>query len=125
MKIYFFGIYKMNLISTEGYKNANVEFLTIKKTSEIWVSMKDVGSGIGVKNISDLVLKETYSIYETKNPSKEEQVNEYRMTERQIYKKFTNLSQEELNKKIIKKLRSKMILWQLLLIDVEEKKQEV
>ena len=125
MKIYFFGIYKMYLISTEGYKNANVEFLTIKKTSEIWVSMKDVGSGIGVKNISDLVLKETYSIYETKNPSKEEQVNEYRMTERQIYKKFTNLSQEELNKKIIKKLRSKMILWQLLLIDVEEKKQEV
>ena len=115
----------MYLISTEGYKNANVEFLTIKKTSEIWVSMKDVGSGIGVKNISDLVLKETYSIYETKNPSKEEQVNEYRMTERQIYKKFTNLSQEELNKKIIKKLRSKMILWQLLLIDVEEKKQEV
>ena len=125
MKIYFFGIYKMYLISTEGYKIANVEFLTIKKTSEIWVSMKDVGSGIGVKNISDLVLKETYSIYETKNPSKEEQVNEYRMTERQIYKKFTNLSQEELNKKIIKKLRSKMILWQLLLIDVEEKKQEV
>ena len=115
----------MYLISTEGYKNANVEFLTIKKTSEIWVSMKDVGSGIGVKNISDLVLKETYSIYETKNPSKEEQVNEYRMTERQIYKKFTNLSQEELNKKIIKKLGSKMILWQLLLIDVEEKKQEV
>ena len=99
--------------------------MTIKTTSEIWVSMKDVGSGIGVKNISDLVLKETYSIYETKNPSKEEQVNEYRMTERQIYKKFTNLSQEELNKKIIKKLRSKMILWQLLLIDVEEKKQEV
>ena len=115
----------MYLISTEGYKIANVEFLTIKKTSEIWVSMKDVGSGIGVKNISDLVLKETYSIYETKNPSKEEQVNEYRMTERQIYKKFTNLSQEELNKKIIKKLGSKMILWQLLLIDVEEKKQEV
>ena len=117
----------MCLISAEAYRNANVGFLTIKATGreEIWVSMKDVGSGIGVKNISDLVLKETYSIYETKNPSKEEQVNEYRMTERQIYKKFTNLSQEELNKKIIKKLRSKMILWQLLLIDVEEKKQEV
>ena len=47
----------MYLISTEGYENANVEFLTIKTTSEIWVSMKDVGSGISVKNISDLVLK--------------------------------------------------------------------
>ena len=27
----------------------------------------------------------------------EEQVNEYKMTKRQIYKKFTNLSQEKLN----------------------------
>ena len=31
-----------------------------------------------------------------KNPSKE-QVNEYKMTKKQIYKKFTNLSQEKLN----------------------------
>ena len=48
----------MYLISAEGYTNADVEFLTIKKTSEIWVSMDNVGSSIGVKNISDLVLKE-------------------------------------------------------------------
>ena len=48
------------------------------------------------------------------------------MTEREIYKKFTNLSKQELNKKkIIKKLMSKMMLWQLLLNDVEEKKQVV
>ena len=40
--------------------------------------MKDVGSSVGVKNISDLVLKEIYGICETKNPSKE-QVNEYKM----------------------------------------------
>ena len=65
-------MYKMYLISAEGYKNANVEFLTIKTTSEIWVSMKDVGSGIGVKNLSDLVLK---------NPSKE-QVKKYKMTKK-------------------------------------------
>ena len=32
--------------------------------------MKDVGSGIGVKNISDLVLKEIHDICETKNPTK-------------------------------------------------------
>ena len=32
-------IYKMYLISAEGYRNADVEFLTIKTTSEIWVSM--------------------------------------------------------------------------------------
>ena len=71
-------MYLMYLISAEGYKDANVTFLTIKTTSEIRVGMKDVGSGIGVKNISDLVLKEIYGICETKNPSKE-QVNEYKM----------------------------------------------
>ena len=64
-------MYKMHLISAEGYKNVNVEFLTIKTTSEIWLSMKDVGNGIGVKNISDLFLKEIYGIYETKNLSKQ------------------------------------------------------
>ena len=89
---------KMYLISAEGYKNANVELLTIKTASEIWVNMKDVGSGVGVKNISDLVLKEIYGICETKNPTKE-RVNEYKMTERKIYNKFDNLSKKELNTK--------------------------
>ena len=42
-------MYKTYWTSPEGYKNANVELLTRKTTSEIWVSMKDVGSGIGVK----------------------------------------------------------------------------
>ena len=88
----------MYLISVEGYKNANVEFFTIKTTIEIWVSMKDVGSGMGVKNISDLVLKEIHGICVTKNPIKE-QVNKYKMTKKEIYKKFTNLSKKELNTK--------------------------
>ena len=70
--------------------------MTIKTTSEIWVSMKDVGSGIGVKNISDLALKEIYGIFKTKNLLKE-QVNEYKMTKRQIYKNFTNLSEKKSN----------------------------
>ena len=47
----------MYLISAGGYKNANVEFLTINTTNVIWLNMKDVGSGMGVKNISDVVLK--------------------------------------------------------------------
>ena len=75
----------MYLISAEGYKNANVDFLAIKTTSKIWVSMKDVGSGMVVKNIFDLVLKEIYGICETKNPTKE-QVNEYKMTKRKFRK---------------------------------------
>ena len=44
--------------------------------------MKDVRSG-GVKNISDLVLKEIYGICETKNSTKKE-VNGYKMTKREI-----------------------------------------
>ena len=47
--------------------------------------MKDVGSSMGVKNISDLVLKEIYGICETKHPSKE-QVNECKMTKKKQIK---------------------------------------
>ena len=64
-------MYKMYLILSELYKNANVEFLTIK-ISEIWVNMEDVGSSMGVKNMSDLMLKEIYGICETKYPTKEQ-----------------------------------------------------
>ena len=60
--------------------------------------MKDVRSGMGVKNKSDLVLKEIHGILKTKNPTKE-QINEYKMTEREIYEKLGNLSKEELNTK--------------------------
>ena len=42
-------MYKMYLISAEGYKNANVEFLTIKTITEIWVNMKDIENGMDVK----------------------------------------------------------------------------
>ena len=65
----------MYLISAEGYKNADVHILIIKKTGEIWASMKDSGSGMGVKNISDLVLKEIYGICETKNLQKSKLMN--------------------------------------------------
>ena len=65
----------MYLISAERYNNVNVAFLTRKTTNEIWVSMKDIESGIGVKNISDLVLKEIYSICETKILQKNKLMN--------------------------------------------------
>ena len=55
-----------------GYTNAGVLSLRIQKTGKIWPSMKGVGSGMGVKNISDLVLKEIYDICKTKNPTKQQ-----------------------------------------------------
>ena len=61
----FFCIYKIYLISAEGYEKAGVGLLRIKKTVESWTKMKDVQDGLGVKNMSDLVLKEIYGIYKT------------------------------------------------------------
>ena len=61
---------KMSLISAKGYENAGVGHLIIKKTGELWVSIKDVGDGLGVKNISDLVLKEIQGHYEKKKINK-------------------------------------------------------
>ena len=46
--------------------------------------MKDFRRGLGVKNISDLILKEIYGIYGEKDLTKEETKN-YKMTEREIY----------------------------------------
>ena len=57
----------MNLISAERYKNAEVDFLKIRKTDEIWVSMKNVHGNLGVKNRSDLVLIEIYGKCKRKN----------------------------------------------------------
>ena len=54
----------MDLISVERYNSAGVHTMQLK--NDIWVSVKDVGNGLGVKNISDLVLKEIYGKYEKK-----------------------------------------------------------
>ena len=88
----------MYLISAEGYKNNGVHILIIKKTGEFWVSMKNAHKGLGVKNMSDLILKEIYGIYKIKNLTKE-QIREYKMTGREIFKKYANLSEDDLSKK--------------------------
>ena len=61
--------------------------------------MKDAQDGLGVYvNISDLVLKQIYGIYETNNLSKEE-IKKYKTTRREIFEKQDNLSEDELNTK--------------------------
>ena len=60
--------------------------------------MKNVHKGLGVKNMSDLILKEIYSIYETKNLTKE-QIRKYKMTERGIFEIYDNLTEDELSNK--------------------------
>ena len=60
--------------------------------------MKDVGDGLRVKNISDLVLQEIYDIYNKRKLTKEE-IKCFKMTEREIFKKFDNLNEDELDTK--------------------------
>ena len=71
----------MDPISVEGYKNAKVHTIQVK--NDFWISIKDVGNGLGVKNISDLVLKEMQGHYE-KNITKEK-TKCFKMTERKIF----------------------------------------
>ena len=90
----------MYLISAEGYKNAGVCILIIKKANnkQNKASLENVQDGLGVKNMSDLVLKEIYGIYETKILVKD-QIKKYKMTEREIFGKYDNLIEDELNTK--------------------------
>ena len=53
----FFCICKTYLISAERYKNVEADFLAVKKTDRIWISMKNMHNGLSIKNMSDLVLK--------------------------------------------------------------------
>ena len=71
--------------------------------------MKNVGNGMGVKNISDLVLKKIHGILKTKNPTKE-QIKKYKMTEREIFEEFSNLSEDELNTKSNKNFYDKNVI---------------
>ena len=74
----------MYLISDEGYKNAGVGLLIIKKTGEIWTKMKDIQNGLSAQCISNLVLKEIYDIHKTKSLTKK-QIKRYKMTKRVIF----------------------------------------
>ena len=68
--------------------------------------MENVQDGLGVQNIFDLVLKEIYGIYKTKSLTKE-QIKRYKMTKREIFEKFDNISEEELNAKNNKEVYAK------------------
>ena len=62
----------MYLISAKGNENAGVRLLIEKETGIIWASKKNVQDGLGVQNITDLVLKQIYGIYKTINPTKDQ-----------------------------------------------------
>ena len=62
------------------------------------MSIKNANTGLGVKNMSDLILTEIYGIYKTQNLTNK-QIQKHKMTEREIFEKYDNLSKDELNTK--------------------------
>ena len=112
----------MDLISVEGYKNANVICLK-NKNGDLWVIMKCVKNGLDVKNMSDLVLKEIYGAY-GKKLTKEE-IEYYKRTEREFLKTFYDYDEDSLNTKSNKTILVKNTIMTNIIKNCEDKKKEV
>ena len=82
--------------------------------------MKNVDDYLDVQNTFDLVLKEIYSIYKTKKLTKE-QIKKYKMSEREIFEKNDDLSENELNTNNNKEVYAKNDV----MTTAEVKKEEV
>ena len=46
------------ILTIENFGNAGVKIVRVINKNYFWVKMKDVGDGLGLKNISDMVIKE-------------------------------------------------------------------
>ena len=82
--------------------------------------MKNVDDCLDVQKTFDLVLKEIYSIYKTKKLTKE-QIKKYKMSEREIFEKNDDLSENELNTNNYKEVYAKNDV----MTTAEVKKEEV
>ena len=71
----------MNYIA-DNYADSRVHTITVKNEELFWVKMIDVQNGLGLKNISDLLRKEMYGIFETKNITKEQKKRIYIRTKK-------------------------------------------
>ena len=86
--------------------------------------MGDVGDGLGVKNMSDLVSKEIKGINEEKKLTKDE-IKNYKMTEREIFKKFSKLSEDKLNTMSNKVVYVKNTVMTNIIMNCKGEKKEV
>ena len=86
--------------------------------------MKDVDKGLGVKNMSDLFLKEIPGFCETQNHTKE-QIKKYKMTERKIFEKYANLSEDKLSEKSKKNVYVKNVVMSTVIERCRGEKKEV
>ena len=75
----------MVVITVQGYTNGGVHTIAVGNRELYWVNIIDVQIGLGINNISDLVRKEIYSIFGTKNPAKK-QIGKYKRSQKEISK---------------------------------------
>ena len=92
----------MYLISAEGYKNAGTLFLRIRRTDEIWASMRNVHNGLSVKNISDPFKRNIWHLWNKKSYEKAN----YKIKNdwKRKFWKYANLSEDELSEKSSKNI---------------------
>ena len=99
----------MVAITVQAYAKAGVHTIKVGNRELFWVKIIDVQKGLGLKNISHLVRKQTQDMYETKYPT-EEQKRKYIRTEDELTKQDTDDSKikyvrSDLMEKIIKSCR--------------------
>ena len=96
-------------ISVKNYQNARVHTITMINKELFSVKMIDAQNGLGIKNISYLVRKEIYGIFETKNPAKK-QIRKYKRSQKERDRESNSSSKikyvrNDIMEKIIKNCR--------------------
>ena len=85
--------------------------------------MKNVHDGLGVKNMSNLVLKEIYGKYGRKNLTRNE-TKKYKMNKREMFVKYDNVSENELNEKDNKKVYVRNYVITSVIAEVQKKRRK-
>ena len=86
--------------------------------------MKNVKDGLGVKNMSDLVLKEIYGAHGKTNLTKEE-IKCYKMTEREFFRTYYDYDEDDLNTKSNKNVFVKNTIMTNIIKNCKGEKKEV
>ena len=100
----------MVVITVEKCREPNIDVVTIENSDLFWTKINDVQQGLGVQNISDLVIKEKKGIFNTDNPTKV-QINKYKRSVANLmnnHSKFSNqvkYARSDLIEKIMKNCR--------------------
>ena len=97
----------MVFITIESYKNAAVNVIKDTKVY-FWVKMKDVENGLGIKNISDLLIKQIQGIFETKKLTNKQKIKYVRFKFEIIQKfgdKKSKYARNDIMEKMIKNCR--------------------